>query len=83
MRIGNFSVVVADATATRALKPEEWAFIADKVEKIDLDKYKYAKPATLGMIVHHRIHEIYKVIKRDNIPVADKRRVIMYLTNGG
>jgi len=77
MRIGRYSVVVASATATKIMSKEEWNMVADRVKPIDISPI--TTDAQAGMIVHEKIKKIYKVINRENIPVSDKRKLLMYL----
>lgn len=77
MRIGRYAVVVASATATKSISAEEWNMIADRVHPVNIEPI--TTDAQAGMLVHEKIKKAYKVINRDNIPVSDKRKLLMYL----
>lgn len=82
MRFGKFVSIVDEVTSTKKLDSIEWDKV-NKLPKIPLNNLNENDVTNIGLLIFDRFDKMYSVLGRKNIPVADKRKVLIHLGING
>lgn len=82
MRFGKYISLGNEITSTKALNADEWDKI-NKLPKIHLNNINESDVTVVGLMIFDRFDKMYSVLGRKNIPIADKRKVLIKLGING